>query len=180
MIALRAKIARLVWIMRRYGIRSAIRRVLATRRSPLFGLDAAQVGLAHVMRMDRSSARLTVHGRGFSDAARLECSAVVARHLAVIPVDVRHADGWFELDVPLQQLSQFEGVSETQLVLSDGSNRRILGRVPQKKLYDHGLLTVPLTVVALPGGTFIRFRVKSRPDGELRVVSEPLPGKVPA
>ena len=166
--------------VRQYGLRTAIQRVLAARRSPLLRLSAAQVGLAHVTRMDRSSARLTVHGRGFSDASHLECSAVVARHLAVIPVDVRHADGGFELDVPLQQLSQLEGVSETQLVLSDGSNRRILGRVPQKKLYDHGLLTVPLTVVALPGGTFIRFRVKSRPDGELRVVSEPLPGKVPA
>jgi hypothetical protein len=179
-IALRAKVARLLWIVRRYGIRSAIRRVLATRRSPLFGLDAAQVGLAHVTRMDRSSARLTVHGRGFSDAARLECSAVVARHLAVIPVDVRRANGAFELDVPLQQLARLEGVAETQLVLTDGSKRWILGRAPQTELYDGGLMTVPLTVVALPGGTFIRFRVKSRPDGELRVVSEPLPGKVPA
>ena len=174
------RLARFVSFVRRHGIRTALRRILAARRSPLLRLSAAQVGLAHVTRMDRSSARLIVHGRGFSDAARLECSAVVARHLAVIPVDVRRTDGAFELDVPLQQLSQLEGVSETQLVLSDGSNRRILGRVPQEELYEHGLVTVPLTVVALPGGTFIRFRVKSLPDGELRVVSEPLPGKVPA
>ena len=174
------RLARFVASVRRHGIRSALRRILAARRSPLLRLTAAEVGLAHVTRMDRSSARLIVHGRDFSDAARLECSAVVPRHLAVFPVDVRRTNGAFELDVPLQQLSRLEGVSETQLVLSDGSNRRILGRVPQPELYDDGLVTVPLTVVALPGGTFIRFRVKSQPDGELRVVSEPLPGKVPA
>jgi hypothetical protein len=169
-----------VKFVRRHGIRSSLRRILAARRSPIFRLSAAQVGLAHVTRLDRSSARLIVHGRGFSDAARLECSAVVPRHLTVFPVDVRRTNGAFELDVPLQQLSQLEGVSETQLVLSDGSKRWILGRVPRTELYENGLVTVPLTVVALPGGTFIRFRVKSQPDGELRVVSEPLPGKVPA
>jgi hypothetical protein len=178
--ALRSRMARFVSFVRRHGIRSALRRIVAARRSPLLRLSAAQVGLAHVTRVDRSSARLIVHGRGFSDAARLEGSAVVPRHLAVIPVDVRQTNGAFELEVPLPQLSQLQGVSETQLVLSDGRQRRILGRDPRPELFDDGLITVPITVVALPGGTFIRFRVKSQPDGELRVVSEPVPGKVSA
>ena len=56
--------------LRRYGIRSTVRRLLAARTSPLFGITAAQVGLAHVTRVDRSSSRLVVHGRGPTDAAR--------------------------------------------------------------------------------------------------------------
>ena len=43
-----------------------------------------------------------------------------------------------------------------------------------------GAVNVPLTVVALPGGAFMRLRVTPQPDGELRVVSERFSGKVAA
>jgi hypothetical protein len=81
--------------------------------------------------------------------------------------------------VPLQPVSRLDGVCETKFVLSDGSKRWILGRDPQPELFNEGAVTVPLTVVALPGGSFIRLRVRAHPDGELRVVTERMPGKVP-
>jgi hypothetical protein len=93
-------------------------------------------------------------------------------------VDVKCVDGEFELRAPLRQLSSLDGVSDVQFVLSDGSQRWILGRAPRPGLFRDGAVTVPVTVVALPGGTFVRLRVKSQPEGELRVVSERMPGKV--
>jgi hypothetical protein len=134
--------------------------------------------MAHVTRVDRSSSTLVIHGFVPPQAGQLEGSAVVTRDLTVIPVDVRCAKGVFELVAPLRQLSTMEGVCETRFVLSDGSQRWNLGRVPQPGLYQNGLVSVPITVVALPGGAFMRLRVKSRSDGELRVVSERLPVKV--
>ncbi len=179
MSALRAKLSRLVALLRQHGLRAGISRIIAARRSPLFGLSAPQVGLAHVTRMDRSSSRLIVHGRCPADANQLTCSAVVQRHLKTFPIDVKRHDAAFELEVPLQPVSRLDGVCETKFVLSDGSKRWILGRDPQPELFNEGAVTVPLTVVALPGGSFIRLRVRAHPDGELRVVTERMPGKVP-
>jgi hypothetical protein len=178
--ALRARIARLLFFLKRYGVRTTIRRAFASRTSPLFAISAAQVGLAHVTRVDRSSSRLIVHGRGPSGAAQLKCAAVVPRHLAVLSVELRRTGDAFELDVPLQKLARLDGVCETRFVLTGGSDRWILGRAPQPELYLDGAVNVPLTVVALPGGAFMRLRVTPQPDGELRVVSERFSGKVAA
>jgi hypothetical protein len=176
--AIRAKVARLLTLVRRYGVRSAIRRLVVARRSPMLGLSAAQTGLAHVTRVDRSWSQLVIHGLAPSKSTSLEGAAVVARHLKVIPVDVKCTDGEFELRAPLRQLSALDGVSDVQFVLSDGSKRWIVGRAPRPGLFRDGAVTVPATVVALPGGTFVRLRVKSQPEGELRVVSERMPGRV--
>jgi hypothetical protein len=119
-----------------------------------------------------------IHGRVPSAAGRLQASAVVIRRPTVIPVDMRCTEDMFELDAPLRHLSTVDGVCETQFVLSDGNQRWNLGRVPQPELYLNGLVTVPITVVALPGGVFMRLRVKSQADGELRVISERLPRQV--
>jgi hypothetical protein len=173
------KMARLMVFVRQHGIRSTVRRLVVARRSPLLGLNAAQTGLAHVTRVDRSSSQLVIHGLVPSKATRLEGAAVVARHLEVIPVDVRSADGEFELRAPLQQLSTLDGVCEAQFVLSDGSDRWILGRTPRPELDRDGAVNVPATVVVLSNGRFMRLRVRSQSEGELRVVSERMPGKVP-
>lgn len=155
-----------------------MRRLVRARTSPMLGLSAARTGLAHVTRVDRSSSRLVIHGLAPSEATRLEGAAVVARHLEVIPVDVTCVNGEFELHAPLRQLSSLDGVCEAQFVLSDGSDRWILGRAPRPELFRAGEVYVPATVVALPGGTFVRLRVRSQSEGELRVVSERMPGKV--
>jgi hypothetical protein len=176
--AIRARVARLLSLVRRFGVRSAIRRLVAARTSPMLGLNAAQTGLAHVTRVDRSSSQLVIHGLAPSESTRLEGAAVVARHLEVIPVDVKCAEGEFELRAPLRHLSSLDGVCDVQFVLSDGSEQWILGRAPRPGLFRDGAVTVPATVVALPGGTFVRLRVKAQPEGELRVVSERMPGKV--
>ena len=144
----------------------------------MLGLSAGQTGLAHVTRVDRSSSQLVIHGLAPSEAPRLEGAAVVARHLEVIPVDVKCAEGEFELRAPLSHLSSLDGVCDVQFVLSDGREKWILGRAPRPGLFRDGAVTVPATVVALPGGTFVRLRVKAQPEGELRVVSERMPGRV--
>lgn len=179
MSALRARLIRLVSFLREHGVRSGIARIVAARRSPLFGLSAPQVGLAHVTRMDRSSSRIVVHGRCPTGAQQLACTAVLPKQLTSFPVDVSRADDAFELEVPLEPVSRLDGVCEMKFVLSDGSKHWILGREPQPDLLMGGAVTVPLTVVALPGGTFIRLRVRAHTDGELRVVTERMPGKVP-
>jgi hypothetical protein len=178
--AIRSRVARLLAFIRRYGVRSASRRLLVSRTSPLLRLTTSRAPLAHVTRVDRSSARLVIHGRVPAQATQLKCSAVVPRHLDVTPVDVTWADGVFEVTAPLRHLSSLDGVCETRFVLSDGSDRWIMGRAPRPDLYLDGLVAVPITVVALPGGTFMRLRVKSLPDGELRLVSERISGKVAA
>jgi hypothetical protein len=174
--ALRAKLARLMSLIRQHGLRSGIAHILAARKSPLFGLNAPSVDLAHVTRMDRSSARLVVHGRCPSGVTQLQGSAVVHRHLAAFPLDVHCAEGAFELEVPLQAASRFSGPCDMKFVVSDGSKHWILGRKPQRELFNQGAVTVPVSVVALPESRFIRLRVRPHPEGELRVVTESMPG----
>lgn len=176
--ALRAKLARLVSILRQHGIRSGVARIIAGRRSPLFGLSAPDVGLAHVTRIDRSSARLVVHGRAPSDAAQLTCTAVLPRQRKTFPVGIRRDGSAFAFEVPLRKVARSDGACDMKFVMSDGTNRWILGREPQPELFKGGAVTVPVTVVALPDGGFIRFRVREHTDGELRVVAQRMPGKV--
>ena len=178
--ALRARLSRLVALIRLHGLRSGVARILAARKSPLFGLNAPSVDLAHVTRMDRTSARLVVHGRCPPGVTQLQGSAVLQRHLTTFPLDVHCANGAFELEVPLQAASGLKGPCDMKLVLTDGSKHWIVGREPQRALFNEGAVTVPVSVVALPESRFIRLRVRPHPEGELRVVTQRLPGTVPA
>lgn len=178
--ALRAKLARLVSILREHGIRTGIARIIAGRRSPLFGLSAPAVKLAHVTRLDRSSSRLVVHGRVPANAKELTCTAVLPKQLKTFPVELRRNGSAFEVDVPLDEVARIDGVCDMKLVLTSGQKRWILGRTPRPELFLGGAVTVPVTVVALPDGAFVRLRVRAQADGELRVVTERLSAKAAA